>query len=79
MTSCPPKRVPFGLIFPRWALCCTSDVGLLAGLLRKSNDASVHALARAVAEVLRSRPEFHDVRWYRDWRGREDEPWFDAP
>jgi hypothetical protein len=64
----------------QWALCCTSDLGIVGRLLGRKDDAQVAALAAAVDRVLHGDARMSDVRWYPDgWRSAGDEPWEPHP
>jgi len=69
----------FGRGPQQWALCCTSDRGLVSRLLGARDDDQRRALALAVARVLGRDPGVGDVRWYDAWRGRDDDAWTNEP
>jgi hypothetical protein len=64
----------------QWVLCCTSDRGIVARMLRGSDLAQRQELARAVHSALRSDPTVSDIRWYPDrWKGNPHARWVSSP
>jgi hypothetical protein len=64
----------------QWALCCTSDSGVLAKLKGKDGTTAKRALAGLVSRILDDDERFSDIRWYPNgWRGGRDEPWKRRP